>query len=63
MKINYVDTSKLDVCYELEKSYNVILNEYLSFNFNFIENKSRDENYKLFEYGHKAGLYLSLIHI
>jgi hypothetical protein len=59
MKINYVDTSKLDVCYELEKSYNVILNEYLSFNFNFIENKSRDENYKLFEYGHKAGLYMA----
>ena len=25
MKINYVDTSKLNVCHELEKNYNVIL--------------------------------------
>ena len=59
MKINYVDTSKLNVCHALEKNYNVILNDYLSFNFNFIENKGRDENYKFFEYGHKAALYMA----
>jgi len=59
MKINYADTSKLDVCNKLEKNYQLILNDYLSFNFNFIENKSRDENYKFFEYGHKAALYMA----
>ena len=43
----------------LKKIFNIILNDYLSFNFNFIKNKSRDENYKFFEYGHKAALYMA----
>ena len=52
MKINYVDTSKLDVCKQLEDSYTTILNDYQTFQFNFIRNNSFDKNFKLFRYAH-----------
>ena len=54
--MNYVDTSKLDVCEHLEKSFNIILKDYLEFNFKFIENNSYDENYMFWKSGHEASL-------
>ena len=43
MKMNYVDTSKLDVCEHLENSFKIILDDYLTFNFNFIKNDKFDD--------------------
>ena len=59
MKMNYVDTSKLDVCEHLENSFKIILDDYLTFNFNFIKNDKFDENFKLFKFAHEAGLYMA----
>ena len=59
MKVNYVDTSKLDVCKQLEDSYPTILNDYQTFQFNFIRNNSFDKNFKLFKYAHEAGVEMA----
>ena len=59
MKMNYVDTSKLDVCEHLEKNFKIILDDYLTFNFNFIKNDKFDENFKLFKFAYESGLYMA----
>ena len=58
--MNYVDTSKLDVCEHLEKSFNIILKDYLEFNFKFIEKMKslmRTLNYSSLPMN--AGLYMA----
>ena len=59
MKNNYVDTSKLDICKHLEDSHTIILNDYQTFQFNFIRNNSFDDNYKLFKYAHESGVAMA----